>query len=218
MTPGQRFARLVTGAVVRVPAAWPLLRPLIRRQFEALAPMWEELASPERLVAYEAALAEVPVPPRRALDLGTGTGAGAFSLARRWPEAEVVGADLAEAMLAVARERTPPELAPRLRFDAADAARLPYADESFDLVALSNMIPFPSELARVLVPGGYLVVAFSRGAETPIYVPTDRLRGALQRHGLAQVADVAAGPGTALVARRQETGGRLPAHGRASST
>jgi ubiquinone/menaquinone biosynthesis C-methylase UbiE len=218
VTPGQWFARLVTEAVVRVPAAWPLLRPLVRRQFDRLAPVWDELGSPERLAAYEAALDELPAPPRRALDLGTGTGSGAFSLARRWPETEVVGADLSEEMLVEARQRTPPGLASRLRFDVADGARLPYEDASFDLVALSNMIPFPRELARVLVPGGHLVVAFTRGAGTPIYVPTARLRRALERHGLAHVSEVAAGPGTAVVARRQETGGRRSAHGRASST
>lgn len=217
MTAGQWFARLATALVVRVPAAWPLLRPLVRRQFEGLAAEWDERASPERLVAYEAALEHVEA-PRRALDLGTGTGAGAFALARRWPEARVVGADLAEAMVVLARERTPPELAPRVEFQVADAARLPYPDGSFDLVALSNMIPFPPELARVLAPGGHLVVAFSRGAGTPIHVPPEQLLAVLERHGFAHVADVTAGPGTALVARRQETGGRRSAHGRASSS
>lgn len=218
MTLGQRFARLATGSVVRVPALWPLFRPLLRRQFDALAPVWDELGSPERLRSYEAGLAAVPVAPRRALDLGTGTGRGAFGIARRWPDAEVVGVDIAEAMLAEARSRTPPDLSKRVRFETADAARLPYADASFDLVALANMIPFPAELARVLAPGGHLVVAYSLGAETPIYVAPARLRRAVERHGFQHLADVAEGQGTALVARRQETGGRLPAHGRASST
>jgi ubiquinone/menaquinone biosynthesis C-methylase UbiE len=218
VTPGQRLARLVTEAVVRVPAAWPLLRPLVRRLFDRLAPVWDQLGSPERLVAFEAALDEVTVTPRRVLDLGTGTGSAAFSMAQRWPEAELVGVDLAEGMVAVARRQTPPELAPRLRFERADAAHLPYAPGSFDLVALSNMIPFPAELARVLAPGGHLVVAFTHGAGTPIYVPAARLRRALERHGFTHVADVAAGPGTALVARRQETGGRRSAQGRACSS
>ena len=49
--------------------------------------------------------------------------------------------------------KTPPELADRVRFDEADAERLPYADEWFDLVTLANMIPFFDELDRVVAPG-----------------------------------------------------------------
>jgi SAM-dependent methyltransferase len=218
VTAGQRLARLATEAVTRAPVTWPLFRPLIRRQFDRLAPVWDELGSPQRLAAYEAALDVVDGPARRALDLGTGTGAGAFHIARRWGGAEVVGVDISEEMLAEARRRTPPELAGRVRFEAADAARLPFPDGSFDLVALSNMIPFAAELARVLAPGGLLVVAFSLGPRTPIYLPPRRLRPLLERHGFVHVADAAAGPGTALVARRQETGGRRSAHGRASSS
>jgi SAM-dependent methyltransferase len=218
VTAGQRFARLVTEAVVRAPLLWPLFRPAIRRQFERLAPVWGERRSPRRLEPYEAALAAVPDEPRRALDLGTGTGAGAFRIAHRWAGVEVVGADLAEGMLAEARRRTPPELSGRVRFERADAARLPYDDASFDLVALANMIPFPRELARVLAPGGHLVVAFSLGDATPIYVPPRRLAPLLARAGLAPVGEFAAGEGVSLLARRQATGGRRPAHGRASSS
>ena len=202
MTAGQRFARLATDAVVRAPALWPLFRPLLRRQFERLAPVWDGMTAPRRLEPYVAALAAVPGEPRRALDLGTGTGAGAFRIARRWPGVEVVGADLAEAMLDVARAKTPPELAARVAFERADAAALPYADGSFDLVALANMIPFPRELARVLAPDGHLVVAFSLGDSTPIYVPPQRLRRMLGRNGFADFRDFAAGEGVSLLARR----------------
>ena len=48
--------------------------------------------------------------PARALDLGTGTGAGAVAIARRFPEAEVVGADLSDQMLDEARRLLPDEL------------------------------------------------------------------------------------------------------------
>ena len=36
-----RLARLATDAVVRWPRVWPLFRPLIARQFDALAPRWD---------------------------------------------------------------------------------------------------------------------------------------------------------------------------------
>src|SRR5215210_3585995 len=172
---GRKFARFTTNQVVRRPGAWRFLRGLTRLQFQRLAPVWDRRRSPEAFAALEAALDSIETAPGRALDVGTGTGAAAFILAQRWPEAEIVGVDLAGGMLAEARRKTPAEL-DRVRFEEADAERLPFADGSFDLVTLSNMIPFFDELARVLSPGGAIVFAFSGGAETPIYVPPERLR------------------------------------------
>ena len=197
----KRFARLATDAVVRRPALWRLFRGPLRFQFERLAPGWDGRRTPARVEAYEAALAALPAAPRRALDLGTGTGDGAFALARRFPEATVVGADLAPAMIDEARRKTPPELEPRVRFEVADASRLPFADGEFDLIAMNNMIPFFDELSRVLAPGGRIAVAFSAGAQTPIYVEPERLRRELTRRGFAEFADFSAGEGTALTAK-----------------
>jgi ubiquinone/menaquinone biosynthesis C-methylase UbiE len=202
VTIGQRFARLVTDVVVRRPALWRLFRPITRWQFDRAAPKWDQLRSPGAFGPYEAALAALETPPRRALDLGTGTGRGAFAIATRFPEAEVVGADIAEEMLSEARRLTPPELASRIRFETADGASLPYEDGAFDLVGLGNMIPFFDELERVVAPGGAVVVAFSGGAQTPIYVPPERLRSELGRRGFADFADFSAGNGTALLARK----------------
>jgi SAM-dependent methyltransferase len=200
---GKRFARLATDAVVRRPALWRLFRGLLRFQFERLASGWDARRTPGRVEAYEAALAALPTAPRRALDLGTGTGDGAFALARRFPEAEVVGVDLASAMVAEARRKTPAELDGRVRFEVADASRLPFEDGAFDLVAMNNMIPFFDELTRVLAPGGRVVFAYSGGSQTPIYVDPVRLRRELERRGFAEFADFSAGPGTAFVATLQ---------------
>ena len=199
---GRKFARFTTNQVVRRPWAWRLLRRLTRMQFNRIAPVWDQMRTPEAFASLEAALDSIETPPKRALDLGTGTGRAAFILAMRYPGAEVVGADLAAEMLAEARGRTPPELADRVRFEEADAERLPYPDASFDLVTLANMIPFFDELARVTAPGGALVFSFSVGPETPIYVPSEVLRKELAKRGFADFADFAAGSGTALVARK----------------
>lgn len=201
---GRRFARFTTNQVVRRPWAWRLFRRLTRLQFNRMAPVWDQMRTPEAFASLEAALDSIDTPPKRALDLGTGTGRAAFILARRYPEAEVVGADLAAAMLEEARDRTPPELANRVRFEEADAERLPYPDASFDLVSLANMIPFFDELARVTAPGGAVVLSFSSGADTPIYVPPELLRKELSTRGFADFADFAAANGTALVARKPE--------------
>ncbi|MDQ2980990.1 MAG: methyltransferase domain-containing protein [Actinomycetota bacterium] len=201
---GRRLARLATNAVVRRPLLWRAFRWLLRLQFDRLAPRWDTMRDPAHLNSFELALEGVEGSPRRALDLGTGTGAAAFAVARRFPEAQVTGADLSAEMLVEARRKTPPELAERVRFEQADAARLPYGDASFELVTLANMIPFFDELARVLSPGGRALFSFSVGPETPIWVPPERLRAELSRRGFSDFADFQAGSGTALLARKRE--------------
>jgi SAM-dependent methyltransferase len=199
---GQKFARLSTNAVVRSPRLWRFFRPLVRKQFDAIAGNWDTMRDPTHLAPYEAALAAVDPAPARALDLGTGTGQGAFAIARRFPGAEVVGIDLADAMLAEAKRKTPPELAERVRVENGDASALPFPDASFDLVAHANMIPFFDELARLLASGGQAVFGFSLGPGTPIYVPPERLRQELARRGFTEFAEFDAGKGTALLARK----------------
>ena len=199
---GRRFARLATDAVVRRPWLWRLFRPLTRLQFDRMAPRWTAMRSADAFASLEAALDSLPQPPGRALDLGTGTGLAAFAVARHFPDAEVVGADLSEAMVAQAQADTPPELAGRVRFQAADAAQLPFEEGAFELVVLANMIPFFDELERVVSPGGHVVFMFSAGPETPIWVPPERLRKELESRGFSDFAGFEAGVGTALLARK----------------
>ena len=199
---GRRFARLATDAVVRRPWLWRLFRPLTRLQFDRMAPRWTAMRSADAFASLETALDSLPQPPGRALDLGTGTGLAAFAVARHFPDAEVVGADLSEAMVAQAQADTPAELAGRVRFQAADAAQLPFEEGAFELVVLANMIPFFDELERVVAAGGHVVFMFSAGPETPIWVPPERLRKELESRGFSDFAGFEAGVGTALLARK----------------
>jgi ubiquinone/menaquinone biosynthesis C-methylase UbiE len=201
---GRRFARLATNAAVRNPQLWRFFRPLVRRQFDALAPVWESMRLEDSLATYEAGLEALPAPPARALDLGTGTGAGAVVIARRFPETEVVGVDLSGEMLEVARRGLPDELRGRITFQRVDASKLPFEDGSFQLVAHANMIPFFDELARVLAPGGYALFAFSSGPTTPIYVPSEKLKTELAERGFTDFAELAAGRGNGLLARKAD--------------
>ncbi len=201
---GRRLARAATNAAVRTPRLWTAFRPLVRGLFDAEAPRWDSFRSPDTFLPYETALASVDAAPKRALDLGTGTGYGAFLLARRFPEATVVGADLSGQMLEQARRNTPAELRERVSFQQADASKLPYEDDGFDLVAHANMIPFFDELTRVVAPGGQVLFAYSSGAQTPIYVPSDRLRSELERRGFTDFATFEAGRGIALLARKRK--------------
>jgi malonyl-CoA O-methyltransferase len=200
VTLGQKFARLVTNIVSRLPWLWVLFRRPLARMFDRLAPTWDGTrVTPQHLAPLEAALELVDVAPQRILDVGTGTGGAARVLATHWPDAGVTGVDLSPEMIREAQARA---LSERERYVAADASALPFADEAFDLVTLLNMIPFYDELARVTAPGGSVVLAFSRGEQTPIWVPFERSRSELQRRGFGGFREVAAGSGKSLLAVR----------------
>jgi ubiquinone/menaquinone biosynthesis C-methylase UbiE len=135
------------------------------------------------------------------MELGTGTGAGATALARRFSDAQVVGVDLSEQMVATAQRKRPDDLSQRLEFRVGDARSLPFEAGHFDLISQLNMPPFLDEVVRLLAPGGYVVVADSLGAGTPSHVPERVLRRGFERRGLAVVASGRAGAGTFMVAR-----------------
>jgi SAM-dependent methyltransferase len=199
---GRRFARLATRAVVAQPALWRLFRRPLRAQFDALAPAWDGIMRPEALAPLAAALDRVPLTPARVLDVGTGTGKAARLVAERFPQAEVVGVDLAPGMVAEARRLLPAGYAGRLSFEVGDASALPFPDGEFDLVVLLNMIPFSAELARLTVPGGWVVVAHVSGPATPIWTSPEALRSHLAPLGFGGFEELRAGVGTAFLARR----------------
>ncbi len=109
-------------------------------------------------------LAEVG-PGSRVLDVATGTGDLALELARRVaPGGEVVGADFSEAMLELARTKAAAADA-EVRFEAANALSLPYADGEFDAATVgfgarnfSDLGAGLREMTRVVRPGGRVVV------------------------------------------------------------
>jgi SAM-dependent methyltransferase len=197
VTAGQRLIRLVTAIAVRRPGAWRLFRGPLRRTFDRLAPTWEGRASADKLASLDAALERLGREPRRVLDVGTGTGAAARHLAARWPDAEVTGVDLSPEMLAEAER-----LGGGVRYVAGDASRLPFADATFDLVVLVNMIPFFDELQRVTAAGGSVAVSFTLGPATPIYVPLDRVDAELARRGFGARHRASGGRGLALLATK----------------
>ena len=203
---GRQFARLTTRVVVSRPALWRVFRGLTRRQFDSLAPSWDTRMGEVGTLPLEAALERVTPAPQNVLDLGTGTGKAARAVARRFPEAEVVGVDLAPEMIEHATRLLPEDLSGRVTFAVADGAKLPFADAAFDLVVLQNAIPFFDELGRVTRPGGQVVFAFSYGDETPIWVPPETLRPRLGRVGFDRFEELSAGEGVALLAAKRKPG------------
>jgi ubiquinone/menaquinone biosynthesis C-methylase UbiE len=109
------------------------------------------------------ALTCVPAPDR-ILDIGCGTGYLLGRLAARAPRAQVLaGIDAAPAMIEVARAAAADD---RLRFVAGTAERLPWPAATFDLVVSTTSFDHwadqragLAQCARVLAPGGWLVLA-----------------------------------------------------------
>ena len=98
----------------------------------------------------------------RILDAGCGTGEGSSRLAELFPRAHVVGIDIVDHHLDLARSRYA-SLATRLTFEHQSIFELRIPDRSFDLTVCRHVlhsIPHPDrvlgELARVTRPGGYL--------------------------------------------------------------
>lgn len=199
------IGRLLNRLVVRAPWAWPLVRRPMRRFFERAAPGWDQrtgAGSVDHLAPLAAALLHVNPAPERALEVGTGTGEGALLLAREFPQARVRGVDLSEEMVRSAKHKVGLDPEGRIAFRVADAADLPYEDESFDLITHLNMPPFIAEVERVLRPGGQVVVASSWGSATPFYTPKAALDWAFAKRGIESDAAGEAGDGTYWVGRK----------------
>ncbi len=161
----------------------------IRCSFERAAAHYDAAAFLQQEVArrLDEHLDGVKFEPQRILDAGCGTGFGSSLLRTRYPRADVLGLDLAQAMLhqALARQRGSVWEKLRVRlmpnvphFQAlcGDIEQLPLARASFDMIWSSLALQWIGggvaglqasfkELRRVLRPGGLLIFA-SFGPDT----------------------------------------------------
>jgi ubiquinone biosynthesis O-methyltransferase len=99
---------------------------------------------------------------RKVLDVGCGDGAFALDLARRG--AIVTAIDASAAMIDAAKKRAAQQSA-NVAFQVATAEQMPFAADDFDVVTaitilcfVENASPVFREMARVLRPGGRLVI------------------------------------------------------------
>jgi ubiquinone/menaquinone biosynthesis C-methylase UbiE len=120
-------------------------------------------------------------PTAKVLDAGCGTGEFTSRVAARLPQASLVGVDILEEPLRLARARHA-SLAPRLSFQQGSLFELKFEDETFDLTACRHVlqsIPHAdralAELKRVTKRGGWVhliaedygMIHFTAGALDP---------------------------------------------------
>ncbi|MCH2489489.1 MAG: bifunctional demethylmenaquinone methyltransferase/2-methoxy-6-polyprenyl-1,4-benzoquinol methylase UbiE [Flavobacteriales bacterium] len=104
--------------------------------------------------------------PSNVLDIATGTGDLAIQFASKIPDASIVGLDLSEGMLSVARKKIEGNsLSDKIEFIKGDSEALPFKDNEFDAITVSfgirnfeHLEKGLAEIYRVLVPGGLFVI------------------------------------------------------------
>lgn len=135
---------------------------LTKKVFDVLAPFYDIVVTPfsrlrARVVTFTGA-----AKGSRILDVATGTGKQAFAFAKRGYD--VVGIDLSEGMVEVAKRKNRYK---NVKFQVADATNLPFEDNGFDVVsasfALHTMPPsirqkVLKEMARVTRQAGTMVI------------------------------------------------------------
>jgi demethylmenaquinone methyltransferase / 2-methoxy-6-polyprenyl-1,4-benzoquinol methylase len=148
------------------PRSGTLSEPQVRAMFDRIAGFYDLMNSVmtaglhHRWRARAADLAALG-PGDSALDVACGTGDLAIELARRVGSGgEVIGSDFAEEMLERARAK-----APVLSWEWGNALELPYASGRFDAATVgfgarnfSDLVRGLAEMARVVKPGGRVVV------------------------------------------------------------
>ncbi len=124
------------------------------------------------------------------LDVGTGPGVLLMELATRRPDLRLTGVDLSADMVAAATENLAPHK-PRASARVGDATNLPFEDNSFDLIVSSLSLhhwddPAAArpELARVLRPGGRVVIYDVRFAPFDLLAGGDRAERSRVRTGI----------------------------------
>ena len=117
------------------------------------------------------------VKPQRLLDVATGTGDFALEAINILQPSKVIGVDISEGMLAVAREKIAKKgLEDRFEVTLGDSEKLPFSDSAFDAVTVAfgvrnfeNLEKGLSDIHRVLRPGGKAVILeFSKPKHFPV--------------------------------------------------
>jgi ubiquinone/menaquinone biosynthesis C-methylase UbiE len=190
------------------------------KAWRLLAPFYDTIVFPLRRLRRDVAKLAGVGPSSRVLDVATGTGAQALAFAETG--AEVVGIDLSESMLRVARRKAHGR---NVAYGVADSRELPFLDARFDVCCVSfglHEMPVSVrqqallDMARVTKKDGKLVIVDYTLPESPIastlvyhlvklyerdnyaeFVRSD-MDAMLDRAGLAATIQARVAPGAAM--------------------
>ena len=135
--------------------------------------------------------------PQHILDVATGTGDLALLICTLQPE-QVTGIDIAENMLAIAKQKaTQKGVHDKLSFEEGDAENLPFPDETFDAVTVAfgvrnfeDLERGLSEMKRVMKSGGVMMILeFSY----PVSFPWKQLYSFYSKHMIPFIGKIISG-------------------------
>lgn len=166
----------------------------------------------EDLLPLAAATLRLRDDPERVLEISCGEGDGVLFLSREYPRARVRGVDASEAAVRAARARVGLDPEGRVAFKVGRRQSLPFPDDHFDLVVQREGALATAEIARVLRPGGALVLHARAGAADRLGLRRRLTVRRLRASGLALEVEGATEGGRFLVARLRGAGGASTGH------
>jgi len=115
---------------------------------------------------YAEKLSSIRFEKGKILDSGCGFGGMDIALAKRIPGCEIIGIDLSDTLLEYANSSvSDTNFKNRLKFKKGDVQKIPFEDNTFDVVFSVNMVHWVddpivmlNEIKRVLKPNGYLFI------------------------------------------------------------
>lgn len=117
--------------------------------------------------------------PKQVLDIATGTGDLAILINKVIKPESIIGCDISEGMMAVARRKCEKRGFTNIKFEKEDCTALSYPDNSFDAVTVSfgirnfqHLEKSLCEMCRVLRPKGHVVIL---ELSTPLKFPMKQL-------------------------------------------
>lgn len=149
--------------------------------------------------------------PERILQIDCGEGDGVLFLAREFPSARIRGIDPSEEAVHAAAARVGLDPEGRVAFKQGSPRSLSFPDDHFDLLAALDARPRPKEAARVLRPGGFLVLASTCSGKVLAGPRGALLRRRLEQLGFEPIWSEPAGDGSFFLARLRGGGSSAPA-------
>ena len=156
----------------------------IEEMFDNIAPEYDKFnyvasMNIDRIWRKRAISALKPFAPRKVLDIATGTGDLALLIDKILKPESIIGCDISEGMMQVAREKCKKRGVTNIVFEKEDCTALTYPDESFDAVTSSfgirnfqELDKALCEMRRVLCKGGHLAIL---ELSTPVKFPMKQL-------------------------------------------